>query len=634
MQIAHSALFHSAVPNRSAAQIGVARHLIETGAIQPWQLFFARKKQEEWDATLTEVLRGEEWIDEDTALEAAAVHFDTQVVNLNAAPPDPTLAQLLTPEFCLRHSVLPWVAFQGGDDAPGYILATSRPEYFDDLRAELPEALRTAQMVLAPEQQIQAQIAAVHRADLTTACEARVAPHESCRDMGQSRLRRCLLFLMGLTALMYALWQDMQTTFAVLTAIAVVMQLTSVAMKISAFFASRGFETERREAPPGSKLPKISVLVPLYHEKEIAGALVRRLSALTYPKILLDVVLILEEHDTLTRDALSETTLPGWMRIITVPDGSGLTTKPRALNYALDFCRGDIIGIWDAEDAPAPNQLEVIAAHFAAADPNVGCLQGVLDYYNPYTNWMSRCFTLEYSMWFRVILRGMARLGAAIPLGGTTLFMRRHVLEDVGRWDAQNVTEDADLGVRLCRYGYHTELAHTVTQEEANCQLHRWVKQRSRWLKGYMVTYFVHMRRPLSLMRALGARRFIGFNVIFLSTLAQFLLAPFVWSFWILATGVYAPWFGGLPDPVLAAVITLFIGVAFLDTALAASSMIGQGRDPLIRWAVTLPIYFPLATLGAYKALYELLIKPFYWDKTAHGQTLEGQIAEFSAVDT
>jgi cellulose synthase/poly-beta-1,6-N-acetylglucosamine synthase-like glycosyltransferase len=98
-----------------------------------------------------------------------------------------------------------------------------------------------------------------------------------------------------------------------------------------------------------------------------------------------------------------------------------------------------------------------------------------------------------------------------LPLGGTTLFFRRHILEELGGWDAHNVTEDADLGVRLARKGYKTELVSTVTYEEANCKAWPWVKQRSRWLKGFLITYFVHMRRPRRLLSDLGLRRFFGF---------------------------------------------------------------------------------------------------------------------------
>lgn len=615
---------HQSEPDRHT---GLGRRLLEDGAIAPWQLFYAMARQKLWDASLVDILMSKGWITEAQKLRVMAPYFGTHVVDLEQAPPDDRLQGIIPPDLCLKYTLVPWIRLNGA-----LTIATSRPEDFGTIQGTLPPEAQDAHIVLASENQIQNYVANRHKTQLALASETCVKPEESCRGWGRSPWRRYIGFALCAAMIFAAFQFKTGVAITALTLIAVTMQFMSAGMKISALFASRRFVPPNTNNVPPSKLPKISMLVPLYKETEIAGALIRRLSTLRYPHALLDVLLVLEEKDSLTRETLAKTNLPKWMRVIEVPGGSGLTTKPRALNYALDFCRGDIIGIWDAEDAPDPEQLMVIANQFAQADDDVACLQGILDYYNPYTNWLSRCFTLEYSMWFRVVLRGMSRLGAAIPLGGTTLFLRRDVIEKIGRWDAHNVTEDADLGVRLCCYGYRTELAFTVTQEEANCHMKRWVKQRSRWLKGYMITFLVHMRHPLRFYRRLGLRKFIGFNVIFLSTLAQFLLAPFIWSFWCLALGVSLPWFDGLPAPLMTGVIALFVSVSLLDTILAGLSMIGQKRNGLIFWAITLPIYFPLATLGAYKALFELIVNPFYWDKTAHGQTPEGQSANFSAI--
>jgi cellulose synthase/poly-beta-1,6-N-acetylglucosamine synthase-like glycosyltransferase len=211
------------------------------------------------------------------------------------------------------------------------------------------------------------------------------------------------------------------------------------------------------DAPARSKapLPKVSILVPLFKETEIVHHLIARLSQLTYPKCLLDVVLVLEEEDETTRETLASIDLPSWIRTVVVPDGQP-RTKPRAMNYALDFCEGDVVGIFDAEDAPDPDQITAVARRFQELPDNVVCLQGILDYYNSRQNWLARCFTIEYATWFRMILPGMEKLGFAIPLGGTTLYFRRKVLEELGGWDAHNVTEDDSApwrGVRTPTFG-------------------------------------------------------------------------------------------------------------------------------------------------------------------------------------
>ncbi|MDE4174893.1 glycosyltransferase [Phaeobacter sp. PT47_59] len=375
----------------------------------------------------------------------------------------------------------------------------------------------------------------------------------------------------------------------------------------------------RRKQRTDKDLPPISVLVPLYKEAEISCDLLRRLRKLRYPHHLLEVFLVLEEDDSVTWAAVQAAELPKWIKTVKVPEYGDLKTKPRALNYALNHCRGDIIGVWDAEDAPVPDQLYRVADGFATATPDVACLQGVLDYYNPRATWISRCFTLEYASWFRIILQGIARMGLVVPLGGTTMFVRREILEQIGGWDAHNVTEDADLGVRLCRAGYRTQMLASTTYEEANARPWPWIKQRSRWLKGFMVTYLVHMRSPVQLLRDLGWRQFCGFQIFFLCSVGQFLLAPFLWSFWLVALGLPHPSEGNVPGLWLSLAAASLVFFELLNQVTAVVAAFITGRRWLALWAPSLLLYYPMGAIAAYKALYELVARPFFWEKTDHG---------------
>ena len=289
------------------------------------------------------------------------------------------------------------------------------------------------------------------------------------------------------------------------------------------------------------------------------------------------------------------------------------------MNFALDFCRGSIIGVYDAEDAPHPDQIHQIVRRFHERGPQVACLQGLLDFYNPRTNWLSRCFTIEYNVWFRMFLSGLERLGFAVPLGGTTLFFRRNVLEKLGGWDAHNVTEDADLGIRLARHGYRTEIVHTVTEEEANCRFIPWVKQRSRWLKGFAITWAVHMRNPTNLLKDLGLKKFIGVQILFIGTLSQFIFAPLLWSFWLVLFGVNHPMLAVVSSNVMIGLGAMFLLSEIITIAVGCLAVADKKHRFLIPWVPTMHFYFPMGTLAAYKALYELITQPFYWDKTAHG---------------
>jgi cellulose synthase/poly-beta-1,6-N-acetylglucosamine synthase-like glycosyltransferase len=310
------------------------------------------------------------------------------------------------------------------------------------------------------------------------------------------------------------------------------------------------------------------------------------------------------------------------MRVVPVPKGT-VRTKPRALNYALDHCRGSFVGIYDAEDAPAPDQVHRMVNHFHARGSDVVCLQGILDYYNPTQNWLSRCFTIEYAAWFRLLLPGIARLGLVVPLGGTTLFFRRAALEELGRWDAHNVTEDCDLGIRIARRGWRTEIVQTTTYEEANCHARPWVKQRSRWIKGFMMTWLTHMRAPRRLWQDLGPKRFFGIQLLVLGSVCHALFAPLLWSFWISFFGVPHPLALAMNPLVFGLLGAAFVTSEFLGMAfgLAGLLLARQKINPL--WLLTMAPYNALATLAAWKAAYEMILRPFWWDKTRHGLSID-----------
>ncbi len=335
------------------------------------------------------------------------------------------------------------------------------------------------------------------------------------------------------------------------------------------------------------RLPRISILVPLYQEREIANRLIRRLERLNYPRELLDICLIVEQDDTVTQAALGAANLPRWMRKIMVPRAE-LKTKPRAMNYALDFCKRAIIGVYDAEDALEPDQLHKIVRRFEQAGPETACLQGVSDFYNTRTNWVSRCFTIEYATRFRVILPGLLRFGFVIPLGGTTVFFRRDVLEEIGSWDAHNVTEDADLGVRLARRGYQTELIATLTEEEANCRVWPWVRQRSRWLKGYAITWAVHMRSPKKLQKDLGPWRLFGIQLVFIGALSKFLLAPFLWTFWALPLGFSHPLAGTMSPTAIYLLTSLFFASELVSMTTGIIALAPDRHRRLWLWVPSL----------------------------------------------
>lgn len=526
--------------------------------------------------------------------------------------PDRAMLDRLGPAFALRQGLIPWRRL--GDEV---ILLTATPDAFDRNRAHLTALFGPRIRPLpCPRPRIEAALLAQHGPALVQAAEQRPPAIQSCRSLDRIGLALWTLALGAGATGAAMLRPDLVFTLLILGALASFAAL--FALKLAAAWASRHPIPEARPLPDDA-LPTISVLIALYGEDDIAPRLIRRLSALDYPRARLDVILLLEACDHPTRRALAGIALPGWMRVVTVPDGT-IRTKPRALNYGLDLARGGLIGIYDAEDAPAPDQLRKVAAHFAAAPPRLACLQGMLDFYNPATNWIARCFTFEYAAWFRLVLPGLARLGLPIPLGGTTLFLRRDALLQVGGWDAHNVTEDCDLGLRLARNGWYTDILPSTTMEEANCHAIPWIRQRSRWTKGYLMTWIVHMRAPRQLWRDLGAAGFLGMQALILGSLLQGVANPALWSLWLVPLGMAHP-LGGLLSPEALRLLALALLLAQLaDFALVALAMRRSPNRLSLLWLPMLKPYALLASFAAAKALVEAISRPFHWDKTKHGQ--------------
>jgi glycosyltransferase XagB len=589
----------------------IAAVLLRSGKVSSDEMLQALSHRGREAARLPELLRARGLVDDDDLLAAEAQSWGLRAVRITEFPPDSRLIDAVGAELCLRHGLVPWRRV--GDVT---VVAVSRPEAFEAVRPVLEARLGPVCAGLALARDIVTAVHALRGNEFSHAAEHRVPAAESCRDwprLVQSPKAMSCLVLFAIAIMLAPL-----ATGLALLAFSLLSLLALVALKFAATVAALSRHEDAAVAGAPGEDPRVSIIVALYRESDIAGRLVRRLARLDYPVHLLDVILAVEAGDRLTREALDKSALPPWMRIIVVPEGQ-VKTKPRALNHALGHAWGSIIGIYDAEDAPEPDQIRKVVARFRAAGPEVACLQGMLDYYNPRTNWLSRCFTIEYAGWFRLILPGIARLGLVVPLGGTTLFFRRQILEELGGWDAHNVTEDADLGIRLARHGYRTELIDTVTGEEANCRTLPWIKQRSRWIKGYMMTWAVHMRDPGLLWRQLGPRAFISLQVMFLGSIAQFLLAPLMWTLLLVPFGFNHPLLSVLPPVAFWGMMAAFL---LSEAASLAVGIVGIRRTDhrlSFWWVLTMKAYFPLATIAAYKALIELVRRPFYWDKTAHG---------------
>jgi len=376
---------------------------------------------------------------------------------------------------------------------------------------------------------------------------------------------------------------------------------------------------EEARAVPDSDLPVYTVLIPAFHEREVIEGLVRKLAELEYPPDRLDIRLLVEADDDETLDALAEVEPGANFEIIEVPAAEP-RTKPKALNYGLTLARGEYVAVYDAEDIPDPLQLRRAAIALGRAGPDVACIQAKLSYRNPLQNVITRWFTIEYAMWFSFFLPGLSSLRAPIPLGGTSNHFRRDALREMGGWDPYNVTEDADLGIRMFREGYQVEVLESTTLEEANSDFVNWVRQRSRWYKGYLQTFFVHLRTPGEFVEDVGWRGLLHFCLFVGGTPILAALNPIFWAMTVI-------WFVGhphfiqaiFPAPVYYAGMLCWGLGNFLIYYLTVLTCRLTGRSELLFQALVVPLYWVMMSVAAAKALWQLVGARSFWEKTFHG---------------
>ena len=368
-------------------------------------------------------------------------------------------------------------------------------------------------------------------------------------------------------------------------------------------------------------LPKYTILVPLYKEWEVIEQFTNAIEIIDWPKNKIEVILLLEEGDIKTINKAYDLKLPSYFKIEIVPD-SLPKTKPKACNYGLLKATGEYTVVYDAEDKPDPLQLKKSYLAFQKVPKNVVCLQSKLNYYNQNQNLLTKLFTAEYSYWFDVALPGLQTLNTIIPLGGTSNHFKTSVLKKLQGWDPFNVTEDCDLGTRLFKEGYRTSIVDSETLEEANSNLKSWIKQRSRWIKGYMQTYLVHMRNPIEFFskfrfHALLFQLIIGMRMVFmiinpilwLMTISYFTLYHFVGPF---IESLY-PWYIFYP----AVFCLIFANFTYFYSYMIALAK--KDKWDLIGYVFLVPFYWLLASYSSGIAFYQLITNPYYWEKTKHG---------------
>ena len=611
----------------SASDRALGNLLVERHILTLPQFDEAVALAETWNVRLGDAILARNWIDPLAYYQGIAYYYELPLVDLVREPPDPSLLHAAEADTYARTLTIPW-----GRRSDRIVIATAEPG---------------PQTVLSARQRWGAAIEFVvaSKFDIVWAVQTAFADQLSHRavfelaeqDPEMSAQRVCTpgQFMVG-----YALL----TSFLLGLAFAPIMTLITLNVAMSLFYlgnfifkgilvsAGGGRSLDNDEAIAiaaralrDEDLPVFTVLVPMFREAAMLPVLAQSLRDLDYPLGKLDIKIVLEAEDHETIEVARTLGLEGVFEVIRVPP-SKPQTKPKACNFALRFARGEYLVIYDAEDRPEPDQLRKVVATFRALPDDVACLQCRLSYFNATENWLSRMFTLDYALWFDQLLPGLERLNVPIPLGGTSNHFKIDVLRELHAWDPFNVTEDADLGIRLTQKGYRVAVVDSTTYEEASCHAGNWIRQRSRWIKGYMQTFLVHTRRPLHLIRTTGLLGFLGFMFFIGGTALSGLLNPI---FWILYLVWLVAFTTGL-DPLFPQILLLLALLNLLAgngvfTYLTMLAPIKRGWLGLIPYSLTVFGYWVLISIAAYKALWQLVRSPFYWEKTQHGVSKHAQ---------
>jgi glycosyltransferase XagB len=610
----------------SAQSAAYAELLLTSGLISLEQLEIARAGKAQSGDHIDSVLVSLGMLDPESVLSVMAESWDMQAVHLSEAELDKSLIRTWSGQMFLAEN---WMVMRRVSSGR-VLVATAR--YPDEERAAHMAAVvgEPLEFVVATSWDIKNSILEVFKAPIADEAANelwRQSPALSARivlSRGQT-----IGFIIATVALVALAIVWPLGVITALVAVASLVFLAGTAFKFLVAMHGARFDVVERisadevAALTDAELPKYTVLVPVFREANIVGQLVRNLGGIDYPTEKLEVLILIEEEDLETRAAIEAANPPSYFHVVTIPKGTP-QTKPRACNVGLFFSAGEFLVIYDAEDTPDPDQLKKAVIAFNRAGDQTVCVQASLNYFNATENFLTRMFTLEYSYWFDYMLAGLDAADLPIPLGGTSNHFRTKALIELGGWDPYNVTEDADLGIRASALGYRVGVINSTTMEEANTSLPNFIRQRSRWIKGYMQTSLVHARQPLKLLKQIGLLRFLSFALLIGGTPLTFLG---VIPFYILTALTLL-----VPGEITAQIFPVWLlWICLVNFVIGSSvmvylSMMGpykRGTFNLSLWALLNPVYWILHSLAAYKGLWQLITKPHYWEKTEHGLTTQ-----------
>ncbi len=606
---------------RTLAKTNIGTLLVNAGLITRYQLNDALNLAENTDSLVGQALIHRGYITEKQLYSFLSRQVEIPLFDLSNMELNRPVARLLTPEQEWEWGVLPLAVnenylFLGVID-PVNRESISKVRVFTQLHI-IP--------ILITENDFEDSLEKLYQKDYTkqsiSALLSRTPENSAARVL--TNAQKIWMILISLVLVGLAIWNfrnfliGINAAFTIIYMMMLVYKFFLVASAVGSDLEIPITDEEVAELKD-DELPVYTILIPVYKEAAVLHSLLNSIENLDYPKIKLDVKVLLEQEDKETIDAFVNINPPDFIKGVIVPT-SLPKTKPKACNYGLIHAKGEYIVIFDAEDQPNRDQLKKVVAAFNKSPENVICVQAKLNYFNRQQNILTQWFSSEYSMWFDLFLPGLDASNVPIPLGGTSNHFKKYALLEAGAWDPHNMTEDADLGIRLYKLGYRTKIVDSTTYEEANSNVKNWIRQRSRWVKGYMQTWLVHMRHPFKLIRDIGLKAFFSFQMVIGGNIFTVIINPLYWI-------ITAAWFlfhfniltSIFPGPIYyLGAFSLFFG-NFAFTYMNVAGAMRRKYYDLVKYALLSPVYWVLMSIGGWRGFIQLLTKPHYWEKTIHG---------------
>lgn len=620
-------------PYRQVGQV-----LLESGVINQRNLDDALEEQSRTGGRLGMLLMLRGVITRLELYTSIARQLDLPFVDLIADPPDSSLMARVDAK---KHADRDWVPYRWKDST--LVLAISEPPTEQMVREAKSEfGAEALDFVVTTDWDLDVAVTRHCRAQLLFSAAEELATRSPERSAKGKPVpwQRVFSVVAGISLVLGLLLRPSSTLIFMLAVInvyfflAILFKVVTTLLGLVRQHDAHIVEERLREAGLSPyhevneiDLPMYTILVPVFHESNVVEMVLDHLGKLDWPKSKLQVLILTEEIDTATIEACKAARPPEYVRIVVVPEGSP-QTKPRACNLGLLFALGDYLVIYDAEDRPDPDQLRLAHAAFEADREEVdqarplACVQAALNYFNWDANLLTRMFTLEYSSWFDGMLHGMVAWRMPIPLGGTSNHFRTDRLREMGGWDPYNVTEDADLGMRASAAGYRVGTIESTTWEEACAHVPAFIRQRTRWIKGYIITALVDARYPIQFARSAGWRSMVTLIGLIAGTPFAFLAYPVVWGITIAVYLGFETTQFQLPQWVALLATINAIGGNLAILALSATTGAVRHGWRISGYALLNPFYWILHAIAAWRALFQVFFAPFHWEKTPHGLTL------------